>query len=361
MRSTTWYAACSNEARRYSSQEGSAIGPDAIEPGVNVTMMGIDVGATTIAGGLVTGAGDVLEVVQAPTHGGGPGTAVETLFDVIDDLDAKATARHLPLIGIGVGVPGVIDPEKGTMAKLPHHPVPEFAEVRLAEQILARTGIQAFVDNDANALALGEWTFGIARGAGSLVLLAIGTNIGGGIIHDGRVVRGHAGFGGEIGHVTINFDGPRCYCGSKGCLSMYLGGVQMAAEAQRRVDPRQRSAMLTLVGGDVSAITSKTVFDAARAGDPVALAMVDEACEALGASLAGILNGMNPEVLIVTGGVAQSLVALETDILRRVNRSAYTPALSNTRICVVAADKRQTMRGAAALVLYELGRHGREA
>jgi len=345
----TWYEACSTRARRQSKRGGSAI----------VTMMGIDVGATTIAGGLVTGAGDVLEVVQARTHRNGAGTAVETLLGVVDDLLVKTAARGLSLVGVGVGVPGAIDPEKGVMVKPPHHPVPEFADLRLGEQISTRTGIPAFVDNDANALALGEWTFGIGRGSASLVLLAVGTNVGGGIIHDHRVVRGHAGFGGELGHVTINFDGPSCFCGGKGCLGMYLGGAQMALEARRRIDPLRPSALLTLAGGEVSAITSKIVFEAARAGDPVAQGMVDEACEALGANLGGIVNGMNPEVVIITGGVAESLVPLETDILQRVRRYAYAPALSNTRICIVPADKRRTMRGAAALVLYELAHRGR--
>ena len=191
------------------------------------------------------------------------------------------------------------------------------------------------------------------------MLLAVGTNIGGGIIHDGRVVRGHAGFGGELGHVPINFDGPACFCGGKGCLGMYLGGAQMALEARRRIDPLRSSALLTLAGGEASAITSTTVFEAARAGDPVARAMVEEACEALGASLGGIVNGMNPEVVIITGGVAESLLPLETDILQRVRRYAYAPALSNTRISIVPTDKRRSMRGAAALVLYELGHRGR--
>jgi glucokinase len=324
--------------------------------------MGIDVGATTIAGGLVTGAGDILEVVQAPTHAHGPGTALDTLVDVVDGLLAKTTERGLRLVGVGVGVPGAIDPEKGVMNRPPHHPVPELADVRLGEQISARTGIPAFVDNDANALALGEWTFGIARGAASLVLLAIGTNIGGGIIHDRRVVRGHGGFAGELGHVPVNFDGPRCFCGGKGCLGVYLGGAQMALEAQRRVDPRQPSPLLELARGEVSAITSSLVFQAARAGDPLAQAMLDEACEALGASLGGLVNGLNPEVIVVTGGVAESLVPLESDILQRASRYAYAAALSNTRICIVPAHKRRTMRGAAALVLYELKHRGqREA
>jgi glucokinase len=324
--------------------------------------MGIDVGATTIAGGLVTGAGDVLEVIQAPTHGNGPGTAVETLVGVVDNLLVKSAERGLTLLGVGVGVPGAIDPEKGVMAKPPYHPVPEFADIRLGEQIVARTGIPAFVDNDANALALGEWTFGVARGAASVVLLAVGTNVGGGIIHGHRVVRGHAGFGGELGHVPINFDGPECFCGGRGCLGMYLGGVQMALEAQRRVERQRPSPLLSLAGGDVAAITSKTVFDAARAGDPLAQRMVDEACEALGASLGGIVNSLNPEVLVVTGGVAESLVPLETDILQRVRRYAYPPAIANTGICIVTTDKARSMRGAAALVLYELEQRGqREA
>jgi glucokinase len=321
--------------------------------------MAIDVGATTIAGGLVTGAGDILDVVQAPTHGHGPGTAVDTLFEVVDGLLAKTTERALRLVGVGVGVPGAIDPEKGVMIRPPHHPVPELADLRLGEQISARTGIPAFVDNDANALALGEWTFGVARGAASLVLMAIGTNIGGGIIHDRRVVRGHSGFAGELGHVPVNFDGPRCFCGGKGCLGLYLGGAQMALEAQRRVDPRQPSALLELAGGEVSAITSRLVFEAARAGDPLARAMVDEACGALGASLGGLVNGLNPEVIVITGGVAESLVPLESEILQRARRHAYAAALSNTRICIVPAHKRRTMRGAAALVLYELEHRGR--
>ena len=322
-------------------------------------MMGVDVGATTISGGLVTSDGDVLEVVQAGTHLNGPGTAAETLLDVVDDLLRRTTRRGLTLAGIGVGVPGAVDPEKGVMQKLQRHPVPELADLRLGEQILARTGIPAYVDNYANALALGERAFGLARGAASLVLLAVGTNVGGGIIHDHRVLRGHGGFGGELGHVPIHFDGPRCHCGGRGCLGVYLGGAQMALEAQRRVDARQPSPLLTLAGGDVASITSKVVFEAARADDPLALAMVDQACEALGASLGGIVNGMTPEIVIITGGVAESLVPLEADILHRVRGYAYSQALANTRIYIVAADKRRTMRGAAALVLYELGRLNR--
>ena len=320
-------------------------------------MIGIDVGATTISGGLVTGEGDVSEVIQAATHRDGPGTAVETLLEVVGGLLSRA--RGLTLAGVGVGVPGAVDPEKGVMARPPHHPVPELADLRLAERIHAQTGLPAFVDNDVNALALGEWTFGLARGARSLVLLAIGTHIGGGIIENSAIVRGHGGFAGELGHVPINFDGPPCFCGGRGCLGMYLGGREMAAQARRRLGSRSDSALLALAGGDPGAITSKMVFEAAIAGGPLAQTMVDEACEALGASLAGIVNGLNPEMVIITGGVARSLIPLESDILRRTRRYAYPPALSNTQIHILASDKQRTMRGGAALVLYEVDRHAR--
>jgi len=323
--------------------------------------MGIDVGATTIAGGLVTGAGEVLEVVQAQTHRDGPGTAVETLLAVVDGLLRKTAEQGLRLAGVGIGVPGAIDPDKGAMARTLHHPVPELADLMLADQIQAQTGIHVFVDNDVNALALGEWTFGLARGASSLVLLAIGTNIGGGIINDGRVMRGHGGFGGELGHVPINFDGPPCFCGGKGCLGMYIGGRQMAMEAGNRTKSHPESTVLTLAGGDPGAITSSMVFEAARAGDSLGLAMVSEACEALGASLGGIVNGLNPEVVIITGGVAESLVPLEVDILQRARRYTYPLAFASTRICIVPADKRRMLRGGAALVLYELERQRAEA
>ena len=323
------------------------------------TILGIDVGATTISGGLVTDQGDVLEVIQAATHRDGPGTAVETLLEVVGRLWSLARARGLALAGVGVGVPGAVDPEKGVMARPPYHPVPELADLRLAERIHAQTGLPAFVDNDANALALGEWTFGLARGATSLVLLAIGTGVGGGIIEDGVIVRGHGGFAGELGHVPINFDGPPCFCGGRGCLGMYVGGHQMACEAQARVQRQPDSALLALAGGDPGAITSKMVFEAAAGGDSLAHAMIEEACESLGASLAGIVSGLNPEVVIITGGVAASLVALEDEILRRARRYAFPPALADTRIHIVAGDKRRTMRGAAVLVLYELERQAR--
>jgi glucokinase len=182
------------------------------------------------------------------------------------------------------------------------------------------------------------------------VVIAIGTAVGAGIIVDGRLVRGAAGYAGELGHVTIDFNGPPCRCGGRGCLSLYLGGQFIAAEARRRIE-REPSSLLDLVGGDTAAITAEAVFAAAAEGDGLAGALVDRACRALGAGLATVVNGLNPEVIVVTGGVVKSLLPLRAEIARRTEEYALAEVLAGTVIHLIPGEKRHTVRGGAALVL----------
>jgi len=315
--------------------------------------IGIDVGATSISGGIVTRQGEVLAVEQRATHGRGKGTAVETLLELVDAMVREARAGEMHVVGVGVGLAGVVDVRNGAMMKFPGNHVREFGGVPLASIITKATGLPAFIDNDANALALAEHMFGAARGASSAVLLAVGAEIGGAIIAGNTLLRGHSGFGGELGHVPIDFRGRRCICEGYGCAGTYLGGRVMAQAARRRA-VRMRSKLVAMAGGDPRAITSELVFEAARLDDPLAKSIVEQACEALGALLAVIVKGINPEVVVVTGGVAASLAPLRDDILRRAGR--YAPALGQTRLEIVSGDKSRTVRGGAALVLYELGR-----
>ena len=318
-------------------------------------LIGIDVGGTGISGGLVTPEGDVIAVEQRATHARGKGMVLETLLELVHAMIAQAHARDLRVLGVGVGLAGVVDPLTGTMTEMPRNHVRELAGVPLAARITADTRLPAFIDNDANALALAEWTFGVARGARSVVLLAIGTEIGGAIIAGGALARGHRGFAGELGHVPINLTGPRCICGGRGCAGAYLGGRVMARTAQRRA-ARAPSKLVAMAGGDRHAITSAMVFEAARMDDPLARGIVGQACEAMAVLLTIAVNGINPEIVVVTGGVAASLAPLAGDILRRAERYAYGPALQRTRLEIVNGEKSRTVRGGAALVLYELAR-----
>lgn len=309
-------------------------------------VIAVDVGGTTIAAGLVTLAGEVIDERRVPADPAARAT-LTTVERMIDDLRRRAGDRVVR--GIGVGVPGPVDAGRVT-AEVPH--APDLADRPLADLLRARFALPAYVDNDVNALALGEWRFGAGRGLRSLVVLAPGTGFGCGIILEGRLVRGVNGFGGEFGHTPIKFDGPRCWCGGRGCLAIYASGRGIAEAARARV-AGDASAPLVAAAGDVEGITAALVFRLAAAGDPAAAAVVDEACRALGAMIATMVNGLNPEAIVITGGVAESLVALEKRILAAAADYAFARALAAARVTIVPADKRTTMRGAAALVLYE--------
>ncbi|HUO65859.1 MAG TPA: ROK family protein [Terriglobales bacterium] len=321
-------------------------------------VIGVDVGASTISAGLVCSDGIVIATAQAPTRGGGP--VVDTIFSLIDRARASADERSLHVAGIGVGLPGLVDVERGFMRSIPFSWLTDLGDVPLATLIHERTGQPVFVDNDVNALALGEWMFGLGRGTSSLVTVAIGTGIGAGLILDRRPVRGHLHSAGEIGHLSVSLTGPRCVCGSVGCLATYVAGGMMSERARERLARYPNSAVLARTGGHPEQISAELLFEAAAGGDPLARAVVDEACEALAMGIGALVNLLNPEVIVITGGVAASLAPLQDDIEHRVRRRALAPALGATMVRVVPADKRATVRGGAALALYEMARRGRD-
>jgi glucokinase len=322
-------------------------------------IVGVDVGATTMSGGLVTRDGEVLEVVELPTHEHGPRTAVEQLLGMIRDLMAEGRRRRIRVEGVGVGLPSIVDVEKGMMTT-EGNLVPEFAGVPIGERIREVTGVPAFVDNDVNALALAEHWYGAGRDVRSLVLLALGTGPGGAVILNGELVRGRSGYGGEFGHVPFLPDGPRCMaCGAPGCACVYLAGELIARGAREAVRARPGSLLLRMAGGAAEAVTARTVFEAARAGDETARALVDRACEALGVVLGTVLNTLNPDLVVVTGGMAPSLLPLKGEILRRVGEHTFARVLADTTIRLLTSSKRDTVRGGAALFLYETARRSR--
>jgi glucokinase len=302
-------------------------------------LVGVDIGGTTTAAGVVTADGDVIVDESAPTRGGASDDPLDAIVASIRRVTDEAGGRYA-IGAIGIGVPGPVDTARGRIGEPVHH-VPGLACRPLAAEVTAQVGLPTFLDNDVNALALGELMFGAGRGARSLVVLAAGTGFGAGIVLDGRLVRGAAGFGGELGHASVRFDGPRCWCGGRGCLALYASGRGIVESARARA------------GGDTTAITAQDVFRAAAQGDTVAVSIVDEACRALGAMIGTVVNGLNPEVVVVTGGVARSLVPLETRIRAAAAEYAFAAALAATRVEIVAGDKRIGVRGAAALALYE--------
>ena len=304
-----------------------------------MNVLAVDVGGTTTSAGVVTDAGEVLYERQTPTHAPGRRSALTTIETLLDAVRTDAT--ELTIAGIGVGVPAIVDAAAGVIGEEAHN-VPELAGVALARTLTEKFGLPAFVDNDVNALALAECRFGVGRGARSLVVLAAGTGFGSGIVIDGRLVRGAHGFGAELGHAPVKFDGRACWCGGRGCLAVYASGRGIAEAA------RERAPSLS------GQIDAALVFTLAAEGEPWAAAIVHEAVEALGAMVGIVINGLDPDVVVITGGVAASLALLEKRVLAATASFAFRRALAATRICIVPGDKRSSMRGAAALAFYEL-------
>jgi len=317
-------------------------------------VLGVDVGGTTTAAGAVTDSGEVLIEARRPTHDAGRGTAVQTIIDLIIAVRSEAERRGRRVTGIGVGVPALVNTASGRIGDEALN-VPELAGLPLAATLCERFGLPAFVDNDVNALALAELFFGVGRGVRSLVMLAPGTGFGAAVVLDGRLIRGALGSAGEFGHTPVKFDGRPCWCGGRGCPAVYASGRGMAEIARQRAAAAP-SGLAALAGGDPAAITAPLVFSAAEAGDAVAVSVVDEACRALGAMIAVIVNGLNPEVVVITGGVAGAYATLEKKVLAAAAEHAFHRALVGTRVCIVPGDKALSMRGAAALVFYEGGR-----
>jgi glucokinase len=305
---------------------------------VNDLLLGVDVGGTSMSAGIVTLDGRVLATRGRPTHGPeGGGAAIERILALVAEVAALPAARGSRLVGVGAGLPGLVDVTSGTVGGEAHH-VPELTGAPIARLLAEVAGVPAFVDNDVNALALAEGRWGAGRGAKSFVLLAVGTGVGGGMVLDGRLHRGAGGFGGELGHVPIAFDGRPCICGARGCLKAYVAGPDLAREASRQLGRPVDTAEL---------------FELADRGNAMAQAVVAEATEALAAGLAIIVNGINPERLLVAGSVGRAFARREGDLRARLARRAYKDALATTRLAFLDLDKDTSVRGGAALVLYE--------
>ena len=326
-------------------------------PGDGEVIIGVDVGGSFIASGLVTSDGDVLTHVRQRTRGGEGGDPVERLLSVVAEVYADARQQGFTVQGVGIGLPGIVDITRGAMVNDQNF-VPEFKGVPVADRIREQTGLTTCVDNDVNALALGEFRWGRGRDVSSLLMIAIGTGVGGALIVDGMVVRGRDGYTGEFGHLSVMMNGPVCFCGGRGCMCAFVAGAAIEQSAQLRLRTRPDSKLLTLAGGEVTAVTTAVVFEAAAGGDGLARAIVDEACEALAATLGGLLNALNPELVVVTGGVVQSLAPLRDDILQRATKYALARVLDDSPVHLIPSDKSSSMRGAAALFLYESARRG---
>ena len=311
-------------------------------------MIAADIGGTTISAGIVGRDGGVYAQRQALTYARGKGPAVhENIVGTLEAVRSEAPACTT-VLGVGIGAPGNVDAAAGRIGEDIQN-IPELKGVALGLLVADRLGLPVVVDNDVNALALGELVFGAARGARNFILIFIGTGVGGGIVLNGRIVRGASGYGGEVGHMAVEPDGRPCFCGSRGCLKAYLSGPDLAAQAREALAAAPAARFLALAGGDPAAIRAEHVFQAAREGDVAAQAIVDRAARILGIALANLINALNPELILLGGGVMAGADLLLEPARGWARRYAFASAFTAAKIGLASLDKQSGIKGAAAL------------
>lgn len=258
-----------------------------------------DIGGTTVKLGMFTVEGELLDKWEIDTRKENNGGFI--LPDIAASIKAKMESENIAkedVIGIGVGAPGPVD-KNGVIYKAVNL---GWGVLNIKEELEKLTGVTVMAGNDANVAALGEMWKGGGEGYSDLVVVTLGTGIGGGVIIDGRIVTGYKGAGGEIGHIHINDDETEvCGCGNKGCFEQYASATGIARLANRKLGSSNEDSVLRKCE-----INAKTVFDAVKAGDKLAMEIAEEFGEYLGKGLANVADVTNPEVFVIGGGVSKA-------------------------------------------------------
>jgi glucokinase len=299
-------------------------------------IVGVDLGGTKIMVGALSEDGKQhLGMRSISTHAEqGSDVVVDRIVGAIEgvilDTIAETNASRKDFVGIGMGAPGPLDRDRGIVVVAPNLGWRDFP---LRDLVSSRLDLPVTLDNDANCATVGEWWQGAARGGRTVVGFTIGTGIGGGIIIDGSLFHGASDVAGEVGHTTIELNGRYCKCGNYGCLEAYASGPAIATRAREiLVREESTSTLPSMVGGQLDLITAQTVYDAAKQGDEVAEEIVRDTARYLGAGIASLLNILNPDTVVVLGGVTAAGDTLFVPLRAEVRRRAFRPAVEAARI-----------------------------
>nr|WP_300339199.1 ROK family glucokinase [Actinomyces sp.] len=263
--------------------------------------IGVDVGGTKIAAGVVDEDGNVVTRVQKDSPANDRDAILSTIIEVARDLKRA----HPQAMTVGIGAAGFVSSDRNTMASGTNL---DWTGVKIGDVVSKGVGLPVVVENDANAAGWAEARFGAGAGKANVLVVTLGTGVGGAVVIDGHLVRGAAGFAAEIGHISIVPDGRPCGCGLRGCLERYASGTALGVNGWElaRFRPAYAARIIELSGGDQNKISGKAVTAAAREGDPAALECYERLGEALGRGLADLAAVLDPEVIVLAGGLTEA-------------------------------------------------------
>ncbi|MDQ2727712.1 MAG: ROK family glucokinase [Actinomycetota bacterium] len=311
------------------------------------SVIGVDIGGTKIAAGVVDRHGTIVASTRRHTPADDPGKTLEAIADAVRELTSTYVC-----VGVGLGAAGFVDEKRSTVMFAPNL---AWRDEHLRAELEGLLGLPVVVENDANAAAWAEARFGAARDQSHAVVLTVGTGIGGGIVLDGKLLRGRYGVAAEVGHLNVVPDGRRCGCGLQGCWEQYGSGRALVQEAREQaiVSPALAADLLELAGGRAENITGEMVTTAARAGDVVALQCFDELGKWLGRGIAQLAAILDPGVFVIAGGVSAAgdvlLAPTEVTFRRHLTGRGHRPT-ADVRIAGLGPEA--GLIGAADLVRH---------
>ncbi|MFV1951182.1 MAG: ROK family protein [Nitrospinota bacterium] len=313
-------------------------------------VIGIDLGGTNIRAAAVTPGGEIFHRIKISSEvEKGKERVVRNLLDMIEEIDRRAKGEGRRLISVGLGIPGTIFYDRGVIAQSPNFP--DWIDFDLKSRLAKDISLPFFIDNDANAAAIGEGWLGAGKDEKSFCCLTLGTGIGGGLVFNGDIWHGEDGMGGEIGHLIVDPDGPACGCGGRGCLETYAsatGIIRMAKESYYSSDAvglRERS------NNNIDTVSSEMIYNLAKEGDYYTRDILRAMSRHLGIGLADLVNLLNIGLIIIGGGVAAAWDLFIADTIKEMRERSYKVPGERVRIVRASCGDDAGILGAACIAL----------
>lgn len=311
--------------------------------------VGIDIGGTNVEIGILNAQGDILgkESIKTESKKGAEDT-FNRIWNKTKELAEKLKIKVEGIEAIGLGIPGPVVNNSVVKIAANFSWNNDFPAKDLMEKV---TGKPVKVGNDVKVIALGETLFGAGKGYKNSITIPIGTGIAAGIIIDGKILEGAGGAAGEFGHVVVNKEGYKCGCGLTGCLETYCSATGIVREGRRRLELNKNNALYEVIGGDLEKLEAKHIFDLAKKGDKFSSEIVDFFCEKLAEGVGMLLNIINPEIIIFTGGVARAGEIITDGVKKYLPKYALEMTMENLIFTFGKLEEEAGIKGAAALVM----------
>lgn len=310
--------------------------------------VGVDLGGTNIKIGIVSDKGKLVKSILVKTEAdAGPKKVITNIIKGVELILAK---NKYKIQGIGIGCPGVVSTKKGIVENAPN--LPGWKNVKLGHIIKEKFGYRVNLENDANAAAIGELIFGAGKKIDSFIMVTLGTGVGGGIVFNKKIFRGEFGAAGEIGHISIDVNGPKCKCGSTGCIEAYAGNSYLKEQIKGELKNYPDSKVWQLIDNDLSKVSPRIIQAAAERKDAYAKIVIERMGKQLGAALASLSNLLDISTFIIGGGVAGFGKALFDSTRSTISERVLIPLRPRVLVIPAKLQNEAGIKGASSLVFY---------